>query len=532
MSARVDWRERPIIAFVTRPTGEGLPSVKIAVLPPTRSILIANRGEIAIRVIKTCRAMGIETVAVYSEADAGALHVREADRAMPIGPAPSAESYLRIDRILAAAKEAGVDAIHPGYGFLSQNGEFADACADASILFIGPTGDVHRLMGDKKAARQQVARFGVPVVPGYDGDDQTNERLIAEASRVGFPLMIKPSRGGGGKGMHVTNSAADFEAILPRARRESLSSFGSDVVVLERFVSKPRHVEVQVLFDQHKNGVHLFERECSVQRRHQKVLEETPSVALNAELRERLCGAGVAAAAAANYTNAGTVEFLLDAEGEFFFLEMNTRLQVEHPVTEMTLGLDLVRLQIEIAEGRPLPFAQEQLTPRGHAIEARLNAEDPRHGDAPSPGRILRFEEPRGPFLRCDLGVATGSVVPEHYDPMIGKIIACGPTRDAARLTLIEGLRDLVVLGISTNRDRLIQILESEPFRSGRIHTGVLDEIGPLPPEPPPLPEDLAAIVAALEVSSQTLAAGRNDAPDRPASSPDPWAATSAWRLR
>ncbi len=471
--------------------------------------------------------MGIRTVAVFSEADAGALHVREADRALPIGKAPSSESYLRIDRILEAAKEAGVDAIHPGYGFLSQNGDFADACASAGFIFIGPKGDVHRLMGDKKAARQQVQKFAVPVVPGYDGEDQSDARLAAEASRIGFPLMIKPSRGGGGKGMHVTNSAAEFEAVLPRARRESLSSFGNDFLVLERFVQKPRHVEVQVLFDQHGKGVHLFERECSVQRRHQKVLEETPSVALDADLRQRLCAAGVAAAAAANYTNAGTVEFLLDSSGEFYFLEMNTRLQVEHPVTEMTLGLDLVRLQIEIAEGKPLPFEQWHLNPRGHAIEARLNAEDPRHHDAPSPGRILLFEPPHGPFVRCDSGVATGSMVPEYYDPMIAKIIASGPTRDAARTSLIEALRDLVVLGIATNREKLIQILESEPFRSGRIHTGVLDEIGPLPAEVPPSAEDLALIAEALEAAPSS---GNPEAP-RSEAAPDPWAAANSWRL-
>ncbi len=470
--------------------------------------------------------MGIRTVAVFSEADAGALHVREADRALPIGPAPSSESYLRSDRILQAATEAGVDAIHPGYGFLSQNGDFADACANAGFMFIGPKGDVHRLMGDKKAARQQVQRFGVPVVPGYDGEDQSDGRLAAEASRIGFPVMIKPSRGGGGKGMHVTQDVLEFTAVLPRARRESLSSFGNDFLVLERFVPKPRHVEVQVLFDQHGKGVHLFERECSVQRRHQKVLEETPSTALDADLRQRLCAAGVAAAAAANYTNAGTVEFLLDPSGEFYFLEMNTRLQVEHPVTEMTLGIDLVRLQIEISEGKPLPFEQWQLNPRGHAIEARLNAEDPRHHDAPSPGRILRFEEPRGPFVRCDSGVATGSDVPEYYDPMIAKIIASGPTRDAARTSLTEALRDLVVLGIDTNREKLIQILESEQFRSGRIHTGVLDEIGPLPPGVPPSAEDLALIAAALETVPAT-----NDGAPRPEAAPDPWAAGTSWRL-
>jgi acetyl/propionyl-CoA carboxylase alpha subunit len=470
--------------------------------------------------------MGVETVAVYSEADEAALHVREADRAVLIGKAPSSESYLRIDRILEAARESGVDAVHPGYGFLSQNPDFADACADAGLIFIGPKGDVHRLMGDKKAARRQVQRFGVPVVPGYDGDDQQDERLVAEAKLIGFPLMIKPARGGGGKGMHVTHSAEEFEGALPRARRESHSSFGNDVLVLERFVQRPRHVEVQVLFDAHGHGVHLFERECSVQRRHQKVLEETPSIALDASQRERICAAGVTAAAAADYVNAGTVEFLLDPSGEFYFLEMNTRLQVEHPVTEMTLGLDLVRLQIEIAAGRPLPFPQSGLTPRSHAIEARLNAEDPRRGDTPSPGRILHFEAPRGPFVRCDSGVATGSVVPEYYDPMIAKIIAAGPTRDAARTTLIDALHHTVVLGIATNRERLIQILESEPFATGWIHTGVLDEIGPLPKEAAASAEDLALIQAALEMGSSLPQAGAPTPGAR-----DPWASTAEWRL-
>ncbi len=470
--------------------------------------------------------MGVETVAVYSEADELALHVREADRAVLIGKAPSSESYLRMERILEAARESGVDAVHPGYGFLSQNPDFADECADAGLIFIGPKGDVHRLMGDKKAARQQVQRFGVPVVPGYDGDDQQDESLVAEAKRIGFPLMIKPARGGGGKGMHVAHNAAEFESVLPRARRESQSSFGNDVLVLERFVQKPRHVEVQVLFDAHGQGVHLFERECSVQRRHQKVLEETPSIALDASQRERICAAGVTAAAAANYVNAGTVEFLLDPSGEFYFLEMNTRLQVEHPVTEMTLGLDLVRLQIEIAEGRPLPFSQSKLTPRGHAIEARLNAEDPRRGDSPSPGRILHFEPPCGPFVRCDSGVRTGSVVPEYYDPMIAKIIASGPTRDAARTALIDALHDTVVLGISTNRERLIQILQSEPFATGRIHTGVLDEIGPLPKEAPPSAEDLALIQAALDSGSSRPHSGV-----RTPAAHDPWASAGGWRL-
>ena len=475
--------------------------------------------------------MGIETIAVYSDADATAVHAQEADRAILIGQAPSSESYLRIDRILDAAKSAGAGAIHPGYGFLSQNGDFADACRDAGVIFIGPPGDVHRLMGDKKAARQQVQRFDVPVVPGYDGDDQQNDRLAAEAARIGFPVMIKPSRGGGGKGMHVATSASEFDAVLPRARRESQSSFGCDALVLERFIQKPRHVEVQVLFDTHGHGVHLFERECSVQRRHQKVVEETPSVALDDALRARLCAAGVAAAGAAKYVNAGTVEFLLDPSGHFYFLEMNTRLQVEHPVTEMTLGLDLVRLQIEVAEGKPLPFTQAQLTPRGHAIEARLNAEDPRRGDAPSPGRILCFQPPQGPFVRCDAGIATGSVVPEHYDPMVAKIIASGPTREAARASLIEALQETVVLGIATNRERLIQILQSEAFRTGRIHTGVLDEIGPLLPETEPSPEDLAFIVAALNATAATTSTSTPEGAGARKTRFDPWGLANGWRL-
>jgi acetyl/propionyl-CoA carboxylase alpha subunit len=384
-------------------------------------------------------------------------------------------------------------------------------------------------MGDKKAARRKMQDSGVPVVPGYDGDDQEDGRLVAEAERIGFPLMIKPARGGGGKGMHVARSASEFAAVLPRARRESQSSFGSDLLVLERFLQEPRHVEVQVLFDKHGAGVHLFERECSVQRRHQKVIEERPSPALSPSLRQKLCAAGLAAAAAAKYSNAGTVEFLLDASGDFFFLEMNTRLQVEHPVTEMTLGLDLVRLQIEMAYGKPLPFAQGQLMPRGHAIEARLNAEDSRGGDAPSPGRILHFEEPRGPFVRCDSGVATGSVVPEFYDPLIAKVIASGSTREAARTALVSALRDLVVLGVATNRLRLIQVLESEPFREGLTHTGVLDEIGPLSPEEPLAAEHLALIAAALEAGPASPGAGEGLASTR--TTPDPWASARGWRL-
>lgn len=449
-----------------------------------RRVLVANRGEIAVRIMATCRAMEIETVAVYSEADRSALHVRRADRAVEIGSAPSSESYLRGDRIIEAARAEGADAIHPGYGFLSQNGDFADAVAEAGLIFIGPPGHVHRTMGDKMGSRRLMSGSGVPVVPGYDGDDQSDARLLSECERIGFPILVKPSRGGGGKGMRVVRDSSEVSRALESARREALSAFGSDVLVLERFVSKPRHVEVQVLFDSHGNGVHLFERECSIQRRHQKVFEETPSPALvgNKELRLRLCEAGVAAARAAKYVNAGTVEFLLAPSGEFFFLEMNTRLQVEHPVTEMTLGLDLVRLQIEIASGARLPFAQKDLHPRGWAIEARLNAEDSHRQDAPSPGALVRFDAPRGPFVRCDTGVESGSDVPPYYDPMIAKIIGTGATRADALATLVAALRSTVAHGVATNRDRLLQIATSDAFRAGSIHTRLLDdgEISPL----------------------------------------------------
>ncbi|HUL76567.1 MAG TPA: biotin carboxylase N-terminal domain-containing protein, partial [Vicinamibacteria bacterium] len=362
-------------------------------------VLVANRGEIAVRVQRTCRVMGIRTVAVFSEADRAARHVREADEAVAIGPAEAALSYLSIDRILAAARETGADAVHPGYGFLSQNGDFADAVRDAGIVFVGPPGDVHRRMGDKRAARRLMAAAGVPVLPGYDGDDQGDATLLGEARRIGWPLMLKPSRGGGGKGMRVVREESAFAADLAASRREARAAFGGEAMVLERFVERPRHVEVQVLADGEGRIVHLGERECSVQRRHQKVVEEAPSPAFTPDERRALCAAGVEAARAAGYVNAGTVEFLLSPDGAFTFLEMNTRLQVEHPVTEAVTGLDLVRLQLEVAAGRPLPLAQEDVVHRGHALECRLYAEDPRNDDLPSPGRVLHLSEPEGPGI-------------------------------------------------------------------------------------------------------------------------------------
>jgi len=490
-------------------------------------VLIANRGEIAVRVARTCRVLGIPTVAVYSEADRTALHVRECEEAVEIGPAEAARSYLDIEAIVAAARRSGAAAVHPGYGFLSQNADFADAVAAAGLVFIGPPGPVHRCMGDKKGARRLMAAAGVPVVPGYDGDDQQDKTLRAEAAGIGWPLMIKPSRGGGGKGMRVVAREADFAPALAASRREAKAAFGDHVVVLERLVERPRHVEVQVLGDAHGNLVHLLERECSIQRRHQKVIEETPSPALTPALRERLCAAGLAAARAAGYINAGTVEFLLDPQGSFFFLEMNTRLQVEHPVTEALTGLDLVRLQIEVAAGRTLPFRQEEIGGRGHALECRLYAEDPARDDLPSPGRILHLTPPEGPGVRFDSGVAVGSEVTVHYDPLLAKVVTWGGNRDESIRRMAEALSRTVVLGVVANLSRLRAILGHPAFREGDLHTGFLDQhfgVGEADTPPPLPPEALAAVAAAL-------ALGKTPVAGRAAVVPDPWSRLGAWRL-
>jgi 3-methylcrotonyl-CoA carboxylase alpha subunit len=489
-----------------------------------KKVLIANRGEIAVRVARTCRVMGIATAAVYSEADAGALHTRVADEAVPIGPAEAARSYLSIDAILAAARRTGADAIHPGYGFLSQNGDFADAVAEAGITFIGPPGDVHRTMGDKKGARRLMAAAGVPVVPGYDGDDQTDAALAREAARIGWPVMIKPARGGGGKGMRVVRGDKDFLPALAGSRREARAAFGDDVVVLERFVERPRHVEVQVLADQAGHVVHLFERECSIQRRHQKVVEETPSPALTDEQRLAVCAAGVAAARAASYVSAGTVEFLLDPSGAFYFLEMNTRLQVEHPVTECVTGLDLVRLQIEVAAGRSLAIAPDTIVARGHALECRLSAEDPWNADLPSPGRILHFAPPEGPGVRFDGGVAAGSEVGIHYDPLLAKVITWGATRAESIERMADALRRTVVLGVVTNLERLQAIVDHPAFRRGDLHTGFLEEhLAGLARVSCPPADGLAAAAVALGRAPGNSRGARTVA--------DPWQDLGPWRL-
>jgi len=494
-------------------------------VPLFRKVLVANRGEIAVRVIRTCRVLGIPTVAVFSEADRTSRHVREADEAVAIGPAEARESYLSIDRLLAAARAAGADAVHPGYGFLSQSGDFADAVRDAGLVFVGPPGDVHRRMGDKKASRRLMAAAGVPVVPGYDGDEQSNTRLLAEARAIGWPVMLKPSRGGGGKGMRVVRGEAGFADALAASRREARGAFGDDAMVLERFVERPRHVEVQVMADAQGRVVHLGERECSVQRRHQKVVEETPSPALTVAGREALCAAGVAAARAAGYVNAGTVEFLLSPDGTFSFLEMNTRLQVEHPVTEAVTGLDLVRLQLEVAAGRPLPLAQEDVAARGHALECRLYAEDPHNDDLPSPGRVLHLSEPEGPGIRVDSGLDAGSEVSVHYDPLLSKIVTWGQGRPEAIERMRDALRRTVVLGVVTNLARLRAIVEHPAFAAGELHTGFIEAHLPeLTPSPCPPLEAIAATAAALGRREEARAAAR-----RPA--PDPWASLGAWRL-
>jgi acetyl-CoA carboxylase biotin carboxylase subunit len=492
-------------------------------VPPLfRKVLVANRGEIAVRVMRTCRELGIATVAVYSDADRGARHVREADEAVLIGPAEAIRSYLSIDALLKAAHETKAEAIHPGYGFLSQNGDFADAVEAAGLVFVGPPGAVHRLMGDKQAARRRMAAAAVPVLPGYDGDDQRDGRLVLEAERIGWPVLLKPARGGGGKGMRVVRSSAEIEAALAASRRESRAAFGSDTMLLERFVERSRHLEVQVVADAHGAVVHLGERECSIQRRHQKVVEETPSPALDGRLRRELCDAGVAAARAAGYRSAGTVEFLMAPDGRFYFLEMNTRLQVEHPVTEAVTGIDIVRLQLEVAAGRPLALRQDEIVAKGHAIECRLYAEDPGRDDLPSPGRILALVEPAGPGIRVDSGIAKGSEVTVHYDPLLTKIVAWGQSRGEAIARMSEALGQTVVLGVVTNLARLRAIVAHPAFAAGDLHTGFIEEhlAGHRTPASPP-PLAIAALAVALRTAGKR---GRRAVPD-------PWTRLGSWRI-
>jgi 3-methylcrotonyl-CoA carboxylase alpha subunit len=442
-----------------------------------KSLLIANRGEIACRVIRTARRMGIRTVAVYSDADAKALHVRMADEAVHIGPSPARESYLRGDTIIAAAKATKAEAIHPGYGFLSENADFAQAVIDAGLIWVGPKPASIRAMGLKDAAKKLMAEAGVPVTPGYLGEDQDPKRLKQEAGAIGYPVLIKAVAGGGGKGMRKVDRAEDFDDALESCKREAASSFGNDIVLLEKWIESPRHIEVQVFGDSHGNVVHLFERDCSLQRRHQKVIEEAPAPGMDEATRDAVCGAAVRAAQAVNYENAGTIEFIADASDglkpdRIWFMEMNTRLQVEHPVTEEITGQDLVEWQLRVASGEKLPKRQDELTITGHAIEARLYAEDPAKGFLPSVGRLEVFDPCND--VRIDTGVEEGSVISPYYDPMIAKVIAYSGSRDAAMSALVGELEYSTIVGVNTNAAFLVRLLRDQDVLAGNLDTGLI----------------------------------------------------------
>ena len=495
-----------------------------AVTRPIRRLLVANRGEIAVRIIKACRELGIETVAVYSDADVNAVHVRAADVAVPIGPAPAVESYLKIPAIIAAAERSGADGVHPGYGFLSERAEFATACEAAGLVFVGPPAQAIERMGSKIDARTLMERAGVPVVPGRTPQDQSDAGIAAAARAIGFPVLIKASAGGGGKGMRAAADDRTLLEAIPAARREAEAAFGDGTLYVERLIARPRHVEIQVFADDHGNVVHLFERECSIQRRHQKIIEESPSPALTPGLRERMGAAAIAAAKGAGYRNAGTIEFLLEGRGDtaaFYFLEMNTRLQVEHPVTELVTGTDLVRAQLLVAMGHPLPWRQDELAQRGHAIECRVYAEDPGAGFLPQAGPLRMYREPSGPGIRVDGGVAEGMDVPVQYDPMLAKLIAYGESRQAAIARATAALRSFPILGVRTNVAFLINVLQHPAFAAGDVHTGFVDEhlAALLSMPPPPAVVDAAAAYVRTEQPSAPAAA----AP------PDPWSALQGW---
>ncbi len=492
-------------------------------------ILIANRGEIACRVARTARRMGVRTVAVYSDADADALHVEACDEAYRLGPPPPRESYLDGDAIVAIARRSGAQAIHPGYGFLSENEAFAASCARAGVVFIGPPPSAIAAMGSKSAAKRIMGAAGVPLVPGYHGDEQDASMLAREAARIGFPVLIKATAGGGGKGMKIVERDADFAAALASAQREANAAFGDDRVLLERYLTAPRHIEIQVFADTHGNVVHLFERDCSVQRRHQKVLEEAPAPAMTPERRRAMGDSAVAAAKAIGYVGAGTVEFIAEQDGTFYFMEMNTRLQVEHPVTEMITGLDLVEWQLRVAAGEALPLAQSGIAIRGHAIEARIYAEDPERGFLPSIGTLVHLIAPRvGANVRVDTGVREGDTISPYYDPMIAKLVAYGEDRPAALRRLADALAEFEIAGVATNAAFLSRVVAHDAFASGRIDTGLIErhraELFP-----PPTPASSHVLVAAA--LAEMLAIGRERAKEAAASSDphSPWHAVDPW---
>ena len=498
-----------------------------------RKCLIANRGEIAVRLVRACRELGISTVAVYSEADRTARHVQMADEARFIGAAAPGESYLNGDRLIEAALAAGCDCLHPGYGFLSESAAFAQAVSDAGLTWVGPGAEAIRLMGVKTEARALMQGAGVPLVPGFQSDSADDAQFSDAAARIGYPVMVKAAGGGGGKGIRIVREAVQLTAALAGARREAAQAFGDARVFLEKYIEAGRHVEIQVLADTHGSIVHLFERECSVQRRHQKIIEESPSPLLTPDLRARMGAAAINAARAVGYVNAGTVEFIVTQDGEFYFLEMNTRLQVEHPVTEMVTGLDLAALQFAVAAGGALPFTQDDVTQRGHAIECRVYAEDPQQGFLPATGRISRFIPPEGAGVRVDAGVQTGDEVTIHYDPMIAKIIVHAPTRAQAIARMQRALAETVILGITTNIPFLRALLAHPAFGAGDIDTGYVDaHLETLLPPAPPLPY-AALITAALDDRYNKANSGRVQAVpgERDDDLYNPWARGDSFRL-
>lgn len=484
-------------------------------------ILVANRGEIAVRIIEACHELGIAAVAVYSDIDADALHVRRADEAHEIGPAPALQSYLSIDRILQAAERSGADAVHPGYGFLAENPTFARAVQAAGLVWIGPDAEVITLLGDKVASKSLAQAAGVPVIPGYQGNAQSLERLKAEAEAIGFPIMLKAAAGGGGKGMRAVADLDGLAEAFEGARREARSAFGDERIFLEKLLPAPRHIEIQILLDNHGNGVYLGERECSLQRRHQKVVEESPSPVMTPALRSAMGEDALRVARASGYRNAGTVEFLFSGD-QYYFLEVNTRIQVEHPVTEMVTGVDLVRSQIEIAAGQPLHLGQLDVTGRGHAIEVRLYAEDPANNFLPATGTLTHFEPPLGPGIRSDTGVTAGSVVTQYYDPMLAKLIVHAPDRHQAVHRLQDALQRYVVLGCTTNLDFLNWISRQAWFQKGQVDVGTLQREWKTSEDDRPLPGNVLIAAASFEML-QHPHPGQNGAVN-------PWQLTSGWR--
>jgi acetyl-CoA carboxylase biotin carboxylase subunit len=500
-----------------------------------QTLLIANRGEIAVRIIRAARELGLRTIAVYSEADRGALHTRLADAAYEIGPPEPLQSYLDSARILDIACAHGADAVHPGYGFLSENAAFAEDCSNAGLTFVGPSASAMRQMGSKIVSKEIAERAGVPVVPSYHTSDVA--RLVREApqaaQRLGYPILVKASAGGGGKGMRMVERPADLVPALEAGAREAQQAFGDATLFLEQYIARPRHVEIQILCDHFGNRVHLFERECSIQRRHQKIIEESPCLALTPEIRQRMATAALRLAAAVEYTNAGTVEFLLAPDGAFYFLEMNTRLQVEHPITELVTGVDLVHQQLRIARGERLAFTQEQLVQRGHAIECRLYAEDPAHGFLPATGRITVLREPSGPGRRIDSGLALQTEVTPYYDPILAKLVTSGFTRQEAICRMQSLLRDYTVLGVTTNRQFLLDVISTTAFANGETDTGFLERhCAPWHPASVAT-DDIIAMAALGEVLYRQGRLNESPAPSLATSEtfPTPWQRADGWRI-